>query len=111
MRRAYPSDLTDAQWAVVAPLVPGPRPGGRPRAVDIREVVNAILYVNREGCTWRALPHDFPPHQTVYYYFGQWRDRGVWKQVVDALRPAARKAEGRAEATPSAGSLDSQSVK
>src|SRR5262245_50703061 len=111
MRRAYPSDLTDAQWAVLAPLVPVPRPGGRPRPVDIREVVNAILYVNRQGCVWRALPHDFPPWQTVYYYFGQWRDRGVWKALVDALRPAARKAEGRKEETPSACSVDSQSVK
>ena len=111
MRRPYPSDLTDEQWAAVAPLIPGPRPGGRPREVDIREVLNAILYVNRGGIPWRMLPHDFPPKGTVYYYFALWRDTGAWRAINDALRPLARQAEGRAEPTPSAASLDSQSVK
>jgi putative transposase len=109
-RKPYPSDLTDAQWAVVQPLIPGPRPGGRPRKADIREVLNAVFYLNREGCTWRALPHDFPAWKTVYNYFRAWRDDGTWQQVQGALRRKLRLAEGR-PASPSVGYVDSQTVK
>src|SRR5947209_2063938 len=109
-RAAYPSDLTDAQWALLAPLIPPARPGGRPRKVNMREVVNAIFYRNREGCTWRALPHDFPVWRTVYNYFEWWRDCGIWVRINDALREAVREEAGR-EPTPSAASIDSQSVK
>ena len=109
-RKAYPSDLTDKQWALLAPLLPAARPGGRPRKADLREVVNALLYLNREGCTWRALPHDFPPWKTVYNYFAAWRDDGTWDAALGALRRKARLAEGR-PASPSAASIDSQTVK
>ena len=109
-RRRYPSDLTDRQWAVLAPLVPAAKPGGRPRAVDVREVVNAILYVVREGVTWRALPHDFPPWSTVYTYFRAWRRDGTWDRIHDALRDRVR-AKGGREASRRAAILDSQSVK
>jgi len=110
-RRAYPSDLTDAQWALIAPHLPGQPPGsGRPRTVDLREVVNAILYVLRTGCAWEYLPHDFPPAGTVYYYFKQWRDQGVLTRLNDFLRAHVRAQAGRTP-SPSAGSLDSQSVK
>jgi putative transposase len=109
-RRAYPSDLTDAQWAVLRPLIPPARPGGRPRSADVRAVVNGRLYVNREGCSWRALPHDLPPWRTCYNYFRWWQDDGTWDAVLAALRPPARERAGRA-ATPSAGCIDSQSVK
>jgi len=109
-RKAYPSDLTTAQWERLAPLLPPPKPGGRPRTVDLREVVNGILYRGREGCTWRALPHDLPPWGTVHTYFRTWRRDGTWVRVHDALRAAVRVARGR-QPTPSAGALDSQSVK
>jgi putative transposase len=109
-RNAYPSDLSDAQWAHLAPLLPPEQPGGRPRTVDLREVVNGILYRLREGCTWRALPHDLPPWGTVHMYFRQWRRDGTWQRVHDTLREQVRVAAGR-DPTPSAGCLDSQSVK
>jgi putative transposase len=109
-RPAYPSDLTDAQWARLAPLLPPAKPGGHPRTVDLREVVNGILYRLREGCTWRALPHDLPPWGTVHAYFRHWRRDGTWRRVHDALRAQVRVAAGR-DPTPSAGCLDSQSVK
>jgi putative transposase len=109
-RPAYPSDLTDAQWARLAPLLPPAQPGGHPRPVDLREVVNGILYRLREGCTWRALPHDLPPWGTVHAYFRTWRRDGTWQRVHDALRAQVRAAAGR-DPTPSAGCLDSQSVK
>jgi putative transposase len=109
-RPPYPSDLTDRQWRRLEPLLPPPKPGGRPRSTDVREVVNAILYVLRNGIVWRALPHDFPPWETVYYYFNTWRRTGVWEQAHDALREQVRLVDGRA-ATPSAAILDSQSVK
>jgi putative transposase len=108
-RRRYPTDLTDKQWELLQPLIPASKPGGRPREVDIREVVNALLYLNRTGCQWQFLPHDFPPPGTVYWYFKQWRDDGTWEQIHDALREQVRQAEGR-EPSPSAGVLDSQSV-
>ena len=109
-RRAYPTDQTDAEWAIVGPLVPAPSPGGRPAHLSRRELVNAMFYVLRNGCTWRALPHDFPPCSTVYWYFRKWRDTGVWQRINDALREMVRVQAGR-DPTPSAASLDSQSVK
>lgn len=109
-RKTYPSDLTDAQWAILEPLVPASKHGGRPRIVDTREVINAVLYLNRTGCQWDMLPHDLLPKSTVYEYFAQWRDDGTWAQFVDALRVQVRTQEGR-EATPSAMCIDSQSVK
>jgi putative transposase len=112
-RKPYPSDLTDEQWALVEPLLPRVkvRPGpGRPRETDLREVANALFYHAREGCTWRALPHDFPPWKTVYNYFQWWDWDGTWQKVLDTLRPLARAKAGRAP-TPSAAAIDSQSVK
>jgi putative transposase len=109
-RRAYPSDLTDAQWAAIAPMIPDAAPGGRPRKADKREIVEAILYVLRAGCAWRLLPHDFPPWQTVYYYLRRWQREGVWARVHHTLVMAAREREGRA-ASPSAAVIDSQTVR
>lgn len=111
-RKSYATDLTDEQWAILEPLVPAARTqrGGRPREVDMREVVNAILYLLRSGCQWDLLPHDLLPKSTVYEYFAQWRDDGTWSQFVNALRTQVRVAEGR-EPTPSAACIDSQSVK
>jgi putative transposase len=109
-RKPYPSDLSDAEWAVLEPLIPPPLPGGRPRTTDMREVVNALLYVARNGCTWRALPHDFPLWTTVYFYFKSWTESGLWQTMIDALRPQVRRAAGRDE-TPKVAYIDSQSVK
>jgi transposase len=109
-RTPYPSDLTDAQWQQIQPLLPAAKPGGRPRQTDLREVVNAIAYLNREGCTWRALPHDFPPWRTVYDYFAAWKADGTWEAVNGALRRKLRVASGRPH-TPTTASLDSQTVK
>ena len=109
-RKSYPSDLTDAQWEELAPLLPTAKPGGHPRTVDMREVINGILYVLRSGCTWRMMPHDLPPWSTVWGYFRRWRNDGTWERIPDALRPRVREAEGR-EPTPSAAIIDSQSVK
>ena len=109
-RQPYPSDLTDRQWRRLEPLIPAAKPGGRPRSAEMREVVDAIVYVLRNGVVWRALPHDFPPWKTVYRYFRQWRRDGTWAAIHDALREQVRVAAGR-EAEPSAAILDSQSVK
>lgn len=109
-RKPYSTDLTDAQWAILEPLVPPSKHGGRPRTVDIREVVNTILFLNRTGCQWDMLPHDLLPKSTVYEYFAQWRDDGTWVKFVEALRCQVRAQEGR-EPTPSAMCIDSQSVK
>ncbi len=106
----YPSDLTDAQWAVLAPLIPPPKRGGRPRTLDMRQVVNAIFYINRAGCQWRMLPREYPNWKTVYWYFTRWQDDGTWEQLTDALRRQLRHMLGR-DPEPSAGILDSQSVK
>lgn len=112
-RKPYPSDVTDHQWALIEPLLSRhsrrPMPG-RPRQVDLREVVNALFYHAREGCTWRGLPHDFPPWKTVHYYFQEWDADGSWQKLLNVLRPLARSQAGRAP-TPSAAALDSQSVK
>jgi len=110
-RRAYPTDLTDAQWERIAPLIPPAEPGGRPRGVDVREVVNAIVYFVRSGCQWRNLPHDFPPWGTVHYYYRRWRLDGTWEKIHDALRERVRTEKEGREATPSAAIIDSQSVK
>lgn len=109
-RTPYPSDLSDAQWERMAPLIPRPKPGGRPRTVHVREILNAIWYVVRSGCAWRMIPHDLPPWQTVYGYFRAFRADGVWKRIHDRLREQVRAAWGRAP-TPSAAIIDSQSVK
>jgi len=110
-RKSYPSDLTDEQWALLEPLLPSEVEGlGRPREVDFRDVINAILYLNRSGCQWNMLPHDLPAKSTVYDYFAQWRNDGTWQRMMDALRVQVRVAAGR-EPTPSAASIDSQSVK
>jgi transposase len=109
-RRAYPSDLTDAQWGVIAPMIPDATPGGRPRKAGKREIVEAILYFLRAGCAWRLLPHDFPPWQTVYYYFRRWEREGVWARIHHTLVMADREKDGR-DASPSAAILDSQTVR
>jgi putative transposase len=109
-RKPYPSDLTDAQWQLIEPLLPAAIPGGRPRKTNLCDVVNAIFYLNREGCTWRALPHDFPPWRTVYEYFATWKLDGTWEQINGALRRQVRVAAGRPH-TPSTASTDSQTVK
>lgn len=106
----YASDMTDAEWSLLAPLMPTPRRIGRPRTVDLRRVMNAILYVLASGCQWRALPKDFPPRSTVQYYFYNWRDQRLWRRINLALVRRARKLAGR-NAVPSAGVIDSQSVK
>lgn len=107
----YASDTTDAEWALIAPFMPAPRPGrGRPRTTDLRAVVDALFYMAQTGCQWRLLPKDFPPYTTVQRYFYPWRDEGRWQQINHALVMQAREAEGR-EASPSAGIIDSQSVK
>ena len=109
-RRTYPTDLIDEQWAMVEPLLPLAKTGGRPREVDLREVLNSILYLNRSGCQWDMLPHDLLPKSTVYEYFAQWREDGTWHQVLAALRGQIRVSVKR-EVTPSAACIDSQSVK
>ena len=111
-RKAYPSDLTDEQWNILESLFAPPRTDGlgRPQEVDLREVVNAILYLNHSGCQWDMLPHDLPPKSTVYGYFAHWRDDGTWQQIIDALRTQIRVTAQR-EPTPSAACIDSQSVK
>src|SRR5262245_27374059 len=109
MRKRYPSHLTDAQWQVVQPLIPPANPGGRPREVNMREVVNTLFYQGRTGVQWAFLPHDLSPPGTAYYYFEAWQG-GTWPAIVDALRQAVRRAEGRDE-TPSAACIDSQTVK
>ena len=112
---AYPSDLTDAQWALIEPLVParstrgkGTR-GGRPLKYSRRRIVEAILYVDRTGCSWRQLPHDFPPWETVYFYFSRWAADGTTDRIHTALRDAVRDAAGR-DPMASAGAVDSQTV-
>jgi putative transposase len=111
-RKSYPSDLTDEQWELIEELIPNPREGGRPRKIDMREVVNAILYLIRSGCQWDMLPHDFPSKSSVYDYFAAWRDDGTWQTIVDVLRGTIRQMEAPSEEMhPSAGSIDSQTIK
>ncbi len=109
-RRPYPTDISDKQWCVLAPLIPPSKAGGRPRTVNIREIINAIFYILSSGGAWRLMPHDLPPWPTVYYYFRCWRIAGLWQQLNQALRAKVRRQGGR-ESTPSAAIIDSQSVK
>lgn len=110
MRKAYPSDLTDEQWAILEPLLPPAKPGGRPRSVDLREVLNTLFYQARTGCQWDFLPHDLLPKSTVRDYFDAWQADGTWQQLVDALRQQTRTEHGRDE-NPRVAYIDSQSVK
>jgi putative transposase len=109
-RTPYPSDLTDEQWSIIEPMIPPAEPGGRPREVDMREVFNGILYLNRSGCSWRMLPREFPPWGTTHYYYRRFRIDGSWELIHDRLRERVRRKAGR-KPTPSAAVIDSQSVK
>lgn len=107
----FPSDLTDAEWAVLGPVIPAASPGGRPRKTDMRSAMNAILYLLRTGCPWRYLPRDgFPPRSTVYNIFRKFKVDGTWEAIWSALYVLLREREGR-EASPSAGIIDSQTIK
>jgi putative transposase len=109
-RQTYKTDLTDEQWTVLEPLLPGPSPRGRPREHSLREILNAIFYIVDGGIKWRSMPHDLPPWQSVYYYFRQWTKTGLWEQLNTTLREQVRGKAGR-NPEPSAGAIDSQSVK
>jgi transposase len=106
----YPSDLTDIEWQHLEPLLPAPKSMGRPREWSLRLIVNGIFYLVRGGCAWRMMPLEYPPWSTVYDYYRQWRCDGTWEAIHTALREQVRQAAGR-DLTPSAGVLDSQSVK
>lgn len=107
---AYPSDLSDAEWAIIAPLIPPAKAGGRPHTTDLREVAHAILYLAGGGCPWRMLPEDFPPASTVRGYFYSWRNDGLWLTINHVLVMSPRELESR-ETSPKAGVIDSQRVK
>lgn len=109
-RKTYPTDMTDEQWELIAGCLPPAKPGGRPRSVDLRDVLDAIFYVDRAGGAWRMLPGDFPPWQTVYTYFRNWSRDGTWEAIHETLRRSTRVIDGRHD-EPSAGVIDSQSVK
>jgi transposase len=109
-RKSYPSDLSDLEWSIIKPLLPPVKNRGRKRETDLREIVNAILYLLNEGCKWRSLPHDFPHWSTVRTYFDRWKRKRVWYQLNNVLREKLRVKEGR-NSKPSAASIDSQSVK
>jgi putative transposase len=109
-RNTYPSDLTDERWRLIEPLLPPEKDGGRPREVDLREVVNGIFYLVKTGIPWRFVPHDLPPWGTVHYFYRQWRLDGTWEKVLAALRTRVRHADGRKK-SPSAAIVDSQSIK
>jgi putative transposase len=110
MRRKYPTDLTDAEWSCLEPHLPAPKATGRPRVYPTREILNAIFYVLRSGCSWRLLPHDFPPWRSVYHYFREFRLDGTWERMHAALRERVRVRLDR-NPQPSAGIVDNQSVK
>jgi transposase len=107
---SYPTDLTDEQWAILEPLLQRADGAGRPTELDLRTVVNALLYKNRTGCQWRMLPSDFPPHSSVRYYFDKWRHDETWQRINDSLRQSVRQQLG-CESEPSIAVIDSQSVK
>jgi putative transposase len=109
-RNPYPSDVTDEQWSLIKSHIPPEKPGGRPREVDMRQVINGILYLNRTGCSWRMLPRDLPPWGTVHYYYRRFRLEGAWSNIHDRLREQVRIDAGKKK-TPSAAIIDSQSVK
>src|SRR5258708_39007137 len=107
--KRYASDLTDQEWAILERLIPAARPAGRPRKVEMREILNGIFYLLKTGCQWRMLPKEFPHLKTVNDYFSKWRKDGTWQRLNDALREQVRVQAGR-QPTPSAGRIDSQSV-
>jgi transposase len=109
-RPPYPTDLSDKEWDLINHLVPAAKPGGRPEKYPKREILNGMFYVLRSGCAWRLLPHDLPPWRIVYYYFRPWRQDGTWQLMHDLLRGDVRAATGKRR-QPSAGMIDSQSVK
>lgn len=109
-QKRYPTDLSDKEWALLEPLLPPAKTGGRNRSVATREIANALFYLLRTGCSWRMLPQDFPKWQTVYTYFRNWKHDGTWEKTNSVLRHRLRVQEGRDE-EPSAGILDSQSAK
>lgn len=109
-RKSYPSDLSDAEWQQIEPLLPREKPGGRPRTVNLREILNGIFYVLRSGCQWEMLPHDLPGSDTVYAYFRKWQRNGRWEQIHQQLRHKVRGKVGKAP-RPTVASADSQSVK
>jgi transposase len=106
----YASDVTDEEWVLIEAMLPPPKRLGRPRSTDLREVVNALFYMLTTGCQWRQLPKEFPPYSTVQRFFYDWRERGLWPKINHALLMRVREASGR-QASPSAGVIDSQSVK
>jgi len=105
-RKAYKTDMSDAQWDLLRPLLPPPKKTGKKISADMREIVNAILYWNRTGVQWEFLPHDFPTYSTVYYHFKQWKEDGTFVRIAQTFHEDVRVADGR-EPTPSAGSIDS----
>ena len=109
-RKAYSTDLTDDQWRLLEPFVPAAKTGGRQAKYERREIVNALFYLTKNGCTWRNLPHDLPPWSLVHYYFWHWKQDGTWQNIHDRLREQMRQKLGR-DPQPSAAILDSQSVK
>jgi transposase len=109
-RKPYPTDLSDKEWDLIKHLVPEAKPGGRPENYPKREILNGIFYILRGGCAWRLMPHDLPPWQLVYQYFWRWRRDGTWQRMHDLLRGDVRVATGKRR-QPSAGIIDSQSVK
>jgi putative transposase len=110
MEAVYPSDLSDDQWRAISRLIPSAKPGGRPRSVNMRQVLNALFYLSRTGCAWRMLPKDYPPKDTVYYYFKAFRKDGTWERIHDLIRKRVRMKDGKL-LRPSAAIVDSQSVK
>ena len=109
-RQAYPTDLNDTEWQEILPYLPEDKPTGRPREHSLREILNAIFYITRSGCSWRMMPHDLPPWKTVYHYFRLWRKEAFWEALNRILREKLREKKGR-NRNPSAAIIDSQSVK
>ncbi len=109
-RKSYSTDISDPQWVMLKPLIPASKTDGRPRSVNMREIVNAIFYILAAGCAWRLMPHDLPPWSTVYHYFRAWRIEGTWLKMNQVLREKVRTQVSK-KTTPSAAIVDSQSVK